>query len=59
MASEKIIEENEKREDPPQEKLPEESGEGKDPRGEWHPEEKQSSFSCSTGRKLSSDITVP
>lgn len=57
MASEKIIEKNEKKEDPPQEKLPEQSGEGKDPRGESHPEE-QGSFSCSTGRKLSSEVMV-
>lgn len=49
MASEKIIENNEKREDPPQEKLPEEPGEGKDPRGDSHPEEQSS---C-CGRKLS------
>lgn len=56
MASEKIIENNEKREDPPEEKLPEELGEGKDPGGDSHPEEDQSS--CSTGRTLSSGVTV-
>lgn len=48
MASEKIIEEDEKREVPPQEAQTEESRDRSNPRRE----------ECPTGRKLSSEVTL-